>query len=112
VVPVTPISFREYVKAKIPFYSFPYVSEDSIIGDPATTFRSIGQLDRSATMEIGIRLNRLGKPVGCSNCEQNICDTVYVSFFFSFSSSFLHMPPAGTIVYRLSHSSMVMKIIR
>jgi hypothetical protein len=102
VAPVTPISFREYVKAKIPFYSFPYVSEDSIIGDPATTFRSIGQIDRSATVEIGIRVNRLRKPVGCSNCEQNICDTVYVSFF-SFASSFLYMPPAGTIVY-LIHS--------
>ena len=74
--PVTPISFREYVKARIPFYSFVYVSEDSMIGDHAMTFKSIGQLDHSAIVQIGIRVNQSGKPVGCSNCEENICDTM------------------------------------
>jgi len=76
VSPVTPISFREYVQAKIPFYSFVCISEDSMIGDHATTFKSIGQLDHSATVHIGIRVDQSGKPVGCSNCEENICDTM------------------------------------
>lgn len=74
--PVTPISFREYVTAKIPFYSFLSVSEDSIMGDHAPTFKSIGQLDHLAVVQVGIRVNPLGKPVGCANCEDNICDTM------------------------------------
>ncbi len=74
--PVTPISFREYVAAKIPFYSFLSVSEDSIIGDHAPTFKSVGQLDHSAVIQVGISVNQSGKPVGCANCEVNICDTM------------------------------------
>jgi hypothetical protein len=74
--PVTPISFREYITAKIPFYSFLSVSEDSTIDDHATTFKSIGQLDQSAVIQVGIRVNRSGKPVGCANCENNICDSM------------------------------------
>ena len=74
--PVTPISFREYVTAKIPFYSFLSVSEDSLIGDRAQTFKSIGQLDDLTGIQVGIRVNRSGNPVCCANCEENICDTM------------------------------------
>jgi hypothetical protein len=34
--------------------------------------RSIGQLDRSAVIQVGIRVNPSGKPVGCANCENNV----------------------------------------
>jgi hypothetical protein len=95
--PVTPISFREYVAAKIPFYSFLSVSEGSVMGDQATTFKSIGQLDRSAVIQIGIRVDRSGKPVGCANCENNICDSMYVFFLRT------HIHP--TWHYRLSFVS-------
>jgi hypothetical protein len=79
--PVTPISFREYVTAKIPFYSFLSVSNDSMIGDHTTTFKSIGQLDHSAIIPIGIHVNRSGTPIGCASCENNICDSMYVFLF-------------------------------
>jgi hypothetical protein len=76
--PPSPISLTEYSKAGIPSMSF-YIIDDSnplSATGKSLMIETIGEIDSTKAVELGVRLSPKGRLICCIVCERSLCDSV------------------------------------
>jgi hypothetical protein len=73
--PPSPISAQDYIKGRLPFYQ---IIQDSPIEGSAVLkgLRSVGQLDASIEIPIGVSMRKDSGPSGCAVCQKSLCDSM------------------------------------
>jgi ankyrin repeat protein len=73
--PPPPISFKDYLKAKLPFFDL--IGDASIQGGKVLgKLQSVGQRDAKACIPLQASLSKSTKVVGCVVCEENLADSI------------------------------------
>ncbi|KAH8747812.1 hypothetical protein F5882DRAFT_490994, partial [Hyaloscypha sp. PMI_1271] len=73
--PPPPISFKDYLKAKLPFFDL--IGDASIQGGKVLVkLQSVGQRDAKACIPLQASLSKSTKVVGCVVCEENLADSI------------------------------------
>ncbi|KAH7410930.1 hypothetical protein BKA64DRAFT_704043 [Cadophora sp. MPI-SDFR-AT-0126] len=73
--PLPPISFKDYLKAKLPFFDL--LGDASIHGGKVLgKLESVAQQDSRAGIPLQARLSKSTKVVGCVVCEENLADSI------------------------------------
>lgn len=75
VPPPPPISFKDYIKARLPFFDL--ISDVSIPGGKVISgLQSVGQQDAQIGIPLQASLSKSKKMTGCVICEQNLADSI------------------------------------
>lgn len=73
--PISPITFQDYVKARLPFYHT--IEQDTLeAGDTLANVKSVADQDKKKSMVFQVRLRTDDVLVGCVVCEKNLADSV------------------------------------
>ncbi|KAH6671925.1 hypothetical protein B0J14DRAFT_594738 [Halenospora varia] len=75
VPPPPPISFKDYLKAKLPFFHL--IGDETIAAGKALSgLQSVGQRDAEMGVQLQSSISKSKKTVGCVVCEENLADSV------------------------------------
>lgn len=70
-----PISFKDYLKAKLPFFHL--IGDETIAGGKNLSgLQSVGQRDAEMGVQLQISISKSKKTVGCVVCEENLADSI------------------------------------
>lgn len=73
--PISPITFQDYIKARLPFYHT--IEQDSVAGSSIlANIKTVGSQDKSKTFSLQAKMRTDSTLVGCVICEKNLADSL------------------------------------